>query len=64
MNMDKTKEYNKENRELMAKEIILALDKYGRNINKVEYGLPIDPDFHSWDNKRAKEMLELVMKIL
>jgi hypothetical protein len=29
---------------LLAEKIILALDDYGRSINRVEYGLPIDPD--------------------
>jgi len=49
---------------LLAEKIILALDDYGRSINRVEYGLPIDPDTKDFEDKRPKEMLKIVTDIL
>ena len=49
---------------LLAEKIILALDDYGRSINRVEYGLPIDPDTKDFEDKRQKEMLKIVTDIL
>lgn len=49
---------------LLAEKIILALDDYGRSINKVEYGLAIDPDTKDFEDKRPKEMLKIVTDIL
>lgn len=47
-----------------AQQIIFELDKYGRNVAPVEYGLPIDPDHNDWDNKKSKEMVSIIEKIL
>ena len=49
---------------LLAEKIVLALDDYGRNVNALEYGLPIDPDTKSFESKRPQEMLEIVMNII
>ena len=49
---------------LLAEKIILALDDYGRSINRVEYGLPIDPDTKDFEDKRPQEMLKIVTDIL
>jgi hypothetical protein len=49
---------------LLAEKIILVLDDYGRSINRVEYGLPIDPDTKDFEDKRPKEMLKIVTDIL
>ena len=49
---------------LLAEKIILALDDYGRSINRVEYGLPIDPDTKDFVDKRPKEMLKIVTDIV
>jgi hypothetical protein len=48
----------------LAKKIILALDEYGRNVDSVEYGLPIDPDTKSFESTRAEEMLNLVEPLI
>jgi len=49
---------------LLAEKIILALDDYGRSIDRVEYGLPIDPDTKDFEDKRPQEMLKIVTDIL
>jgi len=49
---------------LIAEKIILALDDYGRKIDNLEYGLPIDPDTKSFEPKKAQEMLKIVIDIL
>jgi hypothetical protein len=49
---------------LLSEKIILALDDYGRSINRVEYGLPIDPDTKDFEDERPKEMLKIVTDIL
>lgn len=47
-----------------AEKIILALDNFGRKINPVEYGLPIDPDTKDFNTSSSKEMLKIVNNIL
>lgn len=49
---------------LLAEKIILALDDYGRKMNALEYGLPIDPDTKSFESKRPQEMLGIVMSLI
>jgi len=49
---------------LLSEKIILALDDYGRSLNRVEYGLPIDPDTKDFEDDRPQEMLKIVTDIL
>lgn len=64
-NFNETSEnINTSNHRILAEKIILALDSYGRKINRVEYGLPIDPDTKDFEDTRPQEMLKIVTKIL
>lgn len=47
-----------------VEKIIMALDDYGRSVAKVEYGLPIDSDTKSFDNKHGEKMKSIVESIL
>lgn len=49
---------------LLAEKMILALDDYGRNVNSIEYGLPIDSDTKDFEGKRPQEMLKIITDIL
>ena len=46
----------------IAKSIITELDIYGRSVDSVEYGLPIDPDTKYLGTLHGKAMIKIVKK--
>jgi len=58
------KQRDEKSMEEIAKKIILELDEYGREVSSYEYGLPIDPDSKSFDDRHGKIMLSIVKRLL
>lgn len=44
----------------IAKAIIIGLDSYGRSVDSVEYGLPVDPETKWLGTAHGKAMIEIV----
>jgi hypothetical protein len=52
------------NADKLAERIVLNLDAHARGVNRVEYGLPIDPDTKSFDNPLAMDLKTIVLEAL
>jgi hypothetical protein len=52
------------NADKLAERIVLNLDAHARGVNRVEYGLPLDPDTKSFDNPLAMDLKTIVLEVL
>jgi len=48
----------------LAERIVLNLDAHARGVNRLEYGLPLDPDTKSFDNPLAMDLKMIVLEVL